>query len=114
MKKQKIALLLSLSWLIGLIAVFSFPPSIKTLPDHHSQQSELREITVPDLVLRVSGQTPEVPAFKADIHFSDLLGAYSKTDFVPFITQYLSPSFFAKSRPLFDVLITFFYFFHTW
>ncbi|OOG74813.1 hypothetical protein [Algoriphagus sp. A40] len=114
MKKQKIALLLSLSWLIGLIAIFSFPPSIKSAAEPHSQHSELREITAPDLVLRASGQTPEVPAFKADLHFSDLLSANSKTDFVPSITQYLSPSFFTKSRPLFDVLITFFYFFHTW
>lgn len=114
MKKQKIALLLSLSWLIGLIAVFSFPPSIKWTPEPDSQQSELREITAPDLVLRAAGQTPEVPAFKADLHFSDLLSSYYKTDFVPSISQYLAPSFFAKSRPLFDVLITFFYFFYTW
>ena len=59
MKKQKIAFLLSLSWLIGLIAFFSFPPAIKTASDHH-HKSELSEISAPDLVLRTSGPSPEV------------------------------------------------------
>lgn len=114
MKNQKIAFLLSLSWLIGLVAVFSFPPEIKIKSDGFTHQSELREITAPELVLRTSGQSPEVPAFKADLHFSDLLGSYSDIDFVPCLAQYLSPSFFTKSKALFNVLITFFYFFYTW
>ena len=112
MKKQKIAFLLSLSWLIGLIAVFSFPPAINTTSDHH-HKSELSEISTPDLVLRTSGPSPEVPAFKADFNFAGLLTSNWISEFAPSESQYFPPSFFTKSRPLFDVLITFFYFFYT-
>lgn len=114
MKKQKIAFLLSLAWLIGLIAVFSFPPAIKADSRFPFQKSELREITAPDLIYRSSGQTLEVPAFKADLSILDLISSKCSADFGPSSSKYLSPSFFTKSRPLFDVLITFFYFFYTW
>ncbi|WP_343852136.1 hypothetical protein [Algoriphagus jejuensis] len=114
MKKQKIAVLLSLAWLIGMVAVFSFPPSIKKESHRQSHHSELSEITAVELVFRSAGQSPEVPAFKAELNFADLVSSQSSISFASLGSHYFSPSFFTKSRPLFDVLITFFYFFHTW
>lgn len=114
MKKQQIALLLSLAWLIGLIAVFSFPPIVKNGLDTHGNQSTLSEIVTPEMTLRVSGENPEVPGFKADWSFIGLISSEININWTPSHSQYLSPAFFTKSRPLFDVLVTFFYFFHTW
>lgn len=114
MKKQKIALLLSLFWLIGLAAAFSFPPNVKTGIDHKDNQSVLSELFSPELTIRFSGDNPEVPGFKADLSISGFINSEESTDWLPSHTQYLSPAFFKKSRPLFDVLITFFYFFYTW
>lgn len=114
MKKQKTAFFLILVWVIGMVVVFSFPPSIKSTPDPQDRHSELRGISIPELTLNLTGQSPEVPAFKAQLNAFDLVSAQFRVDFVPPIRQYVSPSFFAKSRALFDQLITFFYFFHTW
>jgi len=114
MKKQKTAFLLSLAWLIGMVAIFSFPPAVKRSSGEHPRQSELSHVSVPGLVSNLSDHTTSVPAFKADLNVSAFLGSHWKVDFVPSLSQYLSPSFFSKSRALFDVLITFFYFFHTW
>ena len=114
MKKQKTAFLLSLAWLIGMVAIFSFPPAAKRSTSEHPRQSELRHVSVPGLVSSLSDHSPSVPAFKADLNLSAFLGSHWKVDFIPSLSQYLAPSFFSKSRALFDVLITFFYFFHTW
>jgi hypothetical protein len=114
MKKQKIAFLLSLAWLVGMLAFFSFPPTVKISASDHPLKGELRSISSPDLHFSISDQSPEVPAFKAALNISVLLSATWSVAFIPPISQYLSPSFFSKSRALFDVLITFFYFFHTW
>lgn len=114
MKKQKIALLLSLFWLIGLAAAFSFPPDAKTGFELQDNQSVLSELFSPELAFRSSGENPEVPGFKADISISGFINSEVKIDWLHSHTQYLSPAFFKKSKPLFDVLITFFYFFYTW
>jgi hypothetical protein len=114
MKNQKSALLLSLCWLIGWIAVSSFSPAVKQSPDHPSHRSELSVIGTPDINCWNSGQSPEVPAFRADLGSPALIGPIIHLEFIPSVSQYYSPSFFTKSRSLFDVLITFFYFFHTW
>jgi hypothetical protein len=114
MKKQKIALLLSLCWLLGLIAVFSFPPGIQSDADPGSSDPVLSEWSSPELILRTSGEAPEVPGFKAEWRFFDLIS--SDRHILPQSSKVktLAPSFIKKSRPLFDVLITFFYFFYTW
>jgi|SRR5690606_15393258 len=114
MKKQQIAFLLSLAWLVGMLAFSSFPPAAKIHWADQSSQGELRSISAPDLHFSISDQSPEVPAFKADLNISVLLSATWNVAFIPSTSQYLSPSFFSKSKALFDVLITFFYFFHTW
>lgn len=114
MKKQKIAFFLSLAWLVGVVAVFSFPPALDNSHRSASQTSELKAISSPNLVFNLVDQSPEVPAFKASLSLADFVGNAWSADFVPPLTQYLSPSFFAKSKALFDVLTTFFYFFHTW
>lgn len=114
MKKQKIALLLSLAWLVGIVAVSSFSPAPRQSPDHPSHRSELGVVGTPGLNCWNSGQSPEVPAFRADLAGAALLGSWVHPELIPSVSQYYSPSFFNKSRALFDVLITFFYFFHTW
>lgn len=114
MKKQKIALLLSCFWLLSLAIAFSFPPKAKSRTDLNSNQSALSELPAVALAFRNSGENPEVPAFKADIGLSGFLNSAEEIDWLPSHSQYLSPAFFKKSRPLFDVLITFFYFFYTW
>ena len=114
MKKQKIALLLSLFWLIGLAAAFSLPPNVKTGIDHESTHSVLSELFSPGLTIRISGESPEVPGFKADFNFAGFIQSCETIEWLPSHSQYLSPAFFTKSKPLFNVLITFFYFFYTW
>ncbi len=114
MKKQKIALLLSFFWLLGLAAAFSFPPTAKTVIDLQDNQSVLSELFSPELTFRSSGENPEVPGFKADLGFSGFLSSSIIIEWLPSHSQYLAPAFFKKSRPLFDVLVTFFYFFYTW
>lgn len=114
MKKQKIALLLSLCWLLGLIAVFSFPPIIQTDAVHGSTTAVLSEWSSPELNIRTSGEIPEVPGFKAEWRFFDLLSSDRYNQLLSSKVKTQTPSFIKKSRPLFDVLLTFFYFFHTW
>ncbi|MDP2043122.1 MAG: hypothetical protein Q8S14_16920 [Algoriphagus sp.] len=114
MKKQKIALLLSLSWLLGLIAVFSFPPDIQSDADHGSSTALLSEWSSPELIIRTSGEIPEVPGFKAEWKFFDLISSDRYIQLLSSKVKTHTPSFIKKSRPLFDVLITFFYFFYTW
>lgn len=114
MKKQKIALLLSLTWFLGMIAVFSFPPNLKAKADRSAQHSVLNELGTLELTLRISGDNPEVPGFKANANFVGFLGSDQNIYVLSNQLKSLSPNFFKKSRPLFDVLITFFYFFHTW
>jgi hypothetical protein len=114
MKKQKIAFLLSFAWLIGIIAVFSFPPDAKYPVDSETSQSELRGISTPTLTFTLVDHSPEVPPFKAGLGFTYFLNSDWTFDLVTLTSQYFAPSFFTKSRALFDVLITFFYFFHTW
>lgn len=114
MKKQRIALLLSCFWLLGLAAAFSFHPDAKTGFELLDHQSVISELFSPELTFRSSGENPEVPGFKADLGFSGFLSSSIKIEWLPSHSQYLSPAFFKKSRPLFDVLVTFFYFFYTW
>jgi hypothetical protein len=114
MKKQKIALLLSCFWLLGLAAVFSFPPDAKTGMALENNRSELNQLYSPELTLRCSGENLVVPGFKADLSFAGFIDSAVGIDWLPFHSPYLSPAFFQKSKPLFDVLILFFHFFYTW
>ena len=114
MKKQKIAFLLSLTWLIGMLAFFSFPLDAKNSLRSKSQQSELKSVSAPNLIFNVSDHSPEVPAFKIGLSLIDFLSANWSIDLIPSFSQYLSPSFFTKSKALFDNFITFFYFYYTW
>jgi hypothetical protein len=114
MKKQKIALLLSCFWLLGLAAAVSFSPDAKAGFDLKENQSLLNEEFSPELSFLSSGENPEVPGFKADLGFSGLFQSAIWIDWLPSHYQYLSPAFFKKSSSFFDVFVSFFYFFYTW
>ncbi|SEF63372.1 hypothetical protein SAMN03080598_00813 [Algoriphagus boritolerans DSM 17298 = JCM 18970] len=107
-------MLLSLFWLVGLAASFSFPPDAKTSKAWQDNQSSLSELFSPELTFRTSGENPGVPGFKADLGFTAFVNSGSRIDWLLPHSQYRAPAFFQKSRPLFDVLITFFHFFYTW
>jgi hypothetical protein len=111
-KRTGITLLLSLSWAIGLIAVFSFPPTIKLEQNDSFRDSVLNEISAPNFYLRSTSENLEVPPYKLNWSLSFRLGpnwiSKSTGDYI----QFLAPSFFQKSKALsnvFDFFITFFY-----
>ncbi|RIW15787.1 hypothetical protein D0X99_10210 [Algoriphagus lacus] len=114
MKKQKIALFLSLTWLIGMIAVFSFPPTLDASTDSSNEQSIIQKISSPEILLRTSSESLEIPPFKIDWRFNGFLYPPFSVEYFTVYPIYLSSSFYDRSNPLFDILITFFHYFHTW
>lgn len=114
MKKQKIALFLSLSWLIGMIAVFSFPPPLDPSTDSGAKQSVIQKISSPEILLRTSTESLEIPPFKIDWRFNGFLYPAFSVEFFTVYPISLSSSIYDRSGPLFNILITFFYYFHTW
>lgn len=114
MKKQKIALLLSLTWLIGMVAVFSFPPTTDAYSDSSTQQSVIQKISSPEILLRTSTESLEIPPFKIDWRFNGFLYPAFSVEFFTVYPIYLSSSAYDRSGPLFNILITFFHYFHTW
>lgn len=114
MKKQKIALFLGLTWLIGMIAVFSFPPTLERSADPTTQNAVIQKISSPDLLLRTSSESLEVPSFKIDWRFQGFLNPEFSVEFFRVYPIHLTSSVYDRSGPLFDVLIIFFHFFYTW
>lgn len=114
MKKQKIALFLSLTWLIGMIAVFSFPPNLERIGQGTAGHASIQKVSSPDLQLRSTSGSLEVPPFKVDWRLDAFLHPAYCVVFFTVYPIYLASSFYSGSGPLFDVLITFFHFFYTW
>jgi hypothetical protein len=114
MKKQHLTLFLILSWLMGLVAVFSSPPPRDLVSKDSAGHSVIQKITTPDLLVRNSPEQLEVPSFQFDWRMVGFgLPSYS-IHFFTVLPIFLATYFYAGSKPLFEVLITFFYFFYTW
>lgn len=114
MKTQRFAFLLSLCWVIGMVAVFSFPPQIIIESEGKNNQTILKEVSTPDLHLRSSVENLKTPPFEVDWRLSAKLNSEWIPEFLSPSTIYLAPSFFQKSRALLDIRQFFIRYYYTW
>jgi hypothetical protein len=114
MKNQGIAFLLTLCWIIGMSAVFSFPPKIASNDIAENTSAVIGEIQGPQIHFRTVADSPQVPSFKIDWSLIHKFNSIWIPDFRRVLLEYLAPAFFQKSRALFDVKETFIRFFYTW
>ena len=114
MKKRSFAFFLAFCWVIGMVAIFSFPPKIKTAEEKTSHDTFLNELASPELHIRTSFENLKVPPFEIDWR----LGFKFNTEWFPGFVQvgvrYLPPSYFQKSRSLLDTRLFFIRFFYSW
>ncbi|MBC6367852.1 hypothetical protein [Algoriphagus sp. AK58] len=114
MKTQRFAFFLSLCWMIGMVAVFSFPPKIIIESEGKSSQTFLKEVSGPDLHLRTTFENLKTPPFEVDWRLSAKLNSEWIPEFFSTSVVYLAPSFFQKSRALLDIKQFFIRFFYSW
>lgn len=114
MKKQCIAFLLGLCWVIGMIAVFSFPPKIKIQNETSGSDTILKEITGPTLHLRTSFENFKTPPFEIDWRLFSKLNPTWKPENYSTLLIHFAPSYFQKSRALIDHKLFFIKFFYSW
>jgi hypothetical protein len=100
--------------MIGMVAVFSFPPKITIDHQGRSHSTLVKEIEWPELHLRVCCENPTTPPFEIDWRLSAKLHSEWIPEFFSLSTGYLAPSYFQKSRALLDIRQFFIRFFHTW
>ncbi|OYX15543.1 MAG: hypothetical protein B7Z16_13280 [Algoriphagus sp. 32-45-6] len=114
MKKQQIALFLSFCWAIGLVAVFSFPPTQKS-QSRVQENTVVQELSSPHFHLRTSSAgSTSVPGFEVDWSlFSRLNSDWVPSSILPF-TRYFAPTFFQKSRGLLNHFQFFIQYFYSW
>lgn len=106
--------MLSLSWLTGFIAAFFFAAVDVTSFDKAERASSVQEISSPDFHARMLTEKVEIPSLEIDWKLSWNLNSQWIPSFITPFTFYFAPSFFQKSRALFDVKALFMHFFHTW
>lgn len=114
MKKQLSAFFIALCWVVGMMAVFSFPPKIDQQQANASGQTVLNELSIPDLHLRTSSGESKTPPFEIDWRLSTKLNSEWIPDFLTTEIAHISPSFFQKSRSLLDILQFFIQYFYSW
>ncbi|MFC5623810.1 hypothetical protein [Algoriphagus winogradskyi] len=114
MKKQLSFLVISLSWVIWFIAVFAFPVSTTSTHTDFSHDSVSNHIQLSANPLSAGIDILKIPEFKVDWSLNYKLNSDYKFELISPYKAYLSPSFFKKSLPLFDVKDTFIHFFYTW
>lgn len=114
MKKRLPFVMLSLSWLTGFMAAFFFL-AVDLKPSGKSERTSIvQEISNPDFHSRTINEKVEIPSLEIDWRLSWSLNSEWIPSFITPVTFYLAPSFFQKSRALFDVKALFIHFFHTW
>lgn len=114
MKNRLPFVMLSLSWLTGFIAVFFFS-AVDVNPSGKSERtSSLQEISNPDFHSITVNEKIGIPSLEIDWRLSWNLNSEWIPSFITPFTFYFAPSFFQKSRALFDVKALFIHFFHTW
>tara|TARA_R110002020_G_C15850439_1_gene736077 strand:+ start:269 stop:613 length:345 start_codon:yes stop_codon:yes gene_type:complete len=114
MKKQFSLLILSISWILWFVAVFTFPVSlVSTNIDYtHDSISNLEQVA--KIQFNAAPELLEIPEFKIDWSLNAKLNPEWYFDFLSPFKVYLASSFFKKSIPLFDVKDTFIHFYYTW
>ena len=114
MKKQLSIVMISLSWVIWFIAVFAFPVSNSSSTGDFSQDSVSSSLHLTKIQFNPSPEILEIPEFKVDWSLNTKLNSDFNFELLNPYKSYLSPAFFKKSVPLFDVKDTFIHFFYTW
>lgn len=114
MKKQLSILMISLSWVIWFVAVFAFPFTPNSKASDASLNSISNSLHLTKIQFNSIAELLEIPEFKVDWSLDTKLNSYFNFELLSPYKAYLSPSFFKKSVPLFDVKDTFIHFFYTW
>jgi hypothetical protein len=114
MKNRGFAFLLTLCWIIGMSAVFSFPPKIETNAYADIPSAVVGEIQGPQIHFRTVSGPPQIPPFEVDWSVIHKFNSIWIPDFKQVFLEYFAPAFFQKSRALFDVKETFIRYFYTW
>jgi hypothetical protein len=114
MKNRLPFVVLSLSWLTGFIAVFFFSAVEVKASAKSEKNSIVQEISGPDIHLRSVNEKLEIPSLEIDWRLSWKLNSEWIPSFINPFSFFFAPSFFQKSRALFDVKALFIHFFHTW
>jgi len=114
MKKQLSLVMLSLSWVAWLIAVFALPITADSTVKDFSHDSVSNLLQPTQIQFTASPELLEIPEFKVDWTLKSKLNSDWYYDLLSPSGVYLSPSFFNKSLPLFDVKDTFIHFYYTW
>jgi len=114
MKKQRLAFFLCVCWMIGLMAVFSFPPKFSFERKEKSNPTFLKAVSGPDLQLISSAENLKTPPFEIDCRLTAKLNSEWIPLFLSPVSVYLSPFFFKKSRALIDIRQFFIRYFYTW
>lgn len=106
--------MVSLSWILWFIAVFAFPLTTKSADSGYSLDSVSSSRQLTKIQFNSTAELLEVPEFKVDWSLTAKLNSDFNFEQISPYKAYLSPSFFKKSSPLFDVKDTFIHFFYTW
>jgi hypothetical protein len=115
MKNRLPFAVLSLSWLIGFISVFFISEANLKIDKKYQSYSWIQEISGPEIhQIASSLEKLSIPAFEMDWRVDWKLSIGWIPSFLSSSRVFLAPSFFQKSRALFDVKEIFIHFFHPW
>ncbi|MDR7131953.1 hypothetical protein J2X69_004319 [Algoriphagus sp. 4150] len=114
MKKQLSIVMISLSWVIGFMAVFAFSGTVEASENNRSHESVSSLVQFSSNQFNAGTELLEIPEFKIDWSLNAKLNPEWYVDLLTPGKVYLASSFFKKSVPLFDVKDTFIHFFYTW
>ncbi len=114
MKKRNFAFVLALCWLVGMVAVCSFPQKIKFRGEDSSERSYVKELSGPELHGRPLFENLKVPPFEIDwrLYFKSC-DEWIDREFLPG-NRYFAPSYFQKSKAFFDIRLIFIRYFYSW
>jgi len=114
MKNRLPFAVLSLSWLIGFVAVFFISEANLKIDKKYQSYSWIQEISGPEIHQIASLEKLSLPNFELDWRIDCKLNAGWIPSFLSSSRVFLVSSFFQKSRALFDVKDIFIHFFHPW
>src|SRR5690606_16761531 len=110
MKKQLSLVMISLSWVAWLVAVFAFPIIVDSSAKDFSHDSVSSLNGPAQIQFNAAPELLEIPEFKVDWSLDSKLNPVWYFDLLSPNEAYLSSSFFKTSLPLFDVKDTFIHF----